>query len=398
MTGRLEILYGRRHGTSRFGHGKVLPGNGPSITGPDERGRRDAAIELCDQAFAIDRSCASAHYYLAAAEYELEDPDRMEDIRRSMAAPGMAAKDRALLFFAGGDRLDAMQQYSDAFSWYRQGNELRVQMLAALGTQYKPAKQEDHVNSLMERFDENVFSSSVGSSGSVTPVFIVGMPRSGTSLVEQIVSAHADVTGAGELLLVGEGVKLFARNPGYPLHLPEPVALAQFAKAYIDRLSRIGPGKRYVTDKNPINFMHLGLIALAFPNARIIHCRRDERDVALSCYFQNFVGSGQSFSYDLEDLAHYQNNYQRLMSHWRRVLPLPMIEIDYEAVVADHEAETHRLLEFLGLGWDPACRDFHSSRRPVITASHTQVRQPIYTRSVGRWRNYAHEMGFAFVP
>ncbi|MCK4869159.1 MAG: sulfotransferase [Alphaproteobacteria bacterium] len=140
--------------------------------------------------------------------------------------------------------------------------------------------------------------------------------------------------------------------------------------------------------------MHLGLIALAFPDALVIHCRRDRRDVALSCYFQNFAGPGQSFSYDMENLEHFHDAYLRIMAHWAEVLPLRTTEVHYEAMIADQEAETRRLLAFLELDWDPACLNFHRNRRPVITASHTQVRQPIYSGSVGRWRNYAQESAF----
>ena len=359
------------------------------------QGRRGDAIVLCGRALAVDRTCAAAHFYLAAAEHDLDDPALLDDIRRSLTAPGIAARERALLYFAGGDRLDAMQQYEEAFSWYRQGNELRVQMLAAAGTLYDRAKHETHVSRLMESFSEAATSSATTGSGSSVPVFIVGMPRSGTSLVEQILSTHSRVAGAGELMLVGEEAARLARLEGYPEHLPDAAALKRFAEGYIGRLSRIGAGSQYVTDKNPANFLNLGLIALALPNARVIHCRRDRRDVALSCYFQNFVGPGQAFSYDLGDLAHYHDAYLRLMRHWQGVLPLAMIDIDYEALVADQEAETRRMLAFLGLEWEPACLDFQHNRRTVATASHTQVRQPIYSRSVGRWRNYAHEMGFA---
>lgn len=359
------------------------------------QGRRSVAVDLCGRALAVDRTCAAAYFYLAAAEHDLDDPARLDDIRRSLKAPGIAAKERALLYFAGGDRLDAMGQYEEAFSWYQQGNELRVQMLAAAGVQYDRANHEAYVSRLVESFGEAAISPPAAGSGSSVPVFIVGMPRSGTSLVEQILSTHPRVTGAGELMLVGEEASRLARLEGYPERLPDAAALKRFAEGYIGRLSRIGAGSQYVTDKNPANFLNLGLIALALPNARVIHCRRDRRDVALSCYFQNFVGPGQAFSYDLGDLAHYHDAYLRLMTHWQGVLPLPMIDIDYEALVADQEAETRRLLAFLGLDWDPACLDFQRNRRVVATASHTQVRQPIYNRSVGRWRNYAHEMGFA---
>lgn len=358
------------------------------------QGLREVAVELCEKALALDRSCAPAHYYLASAQHELGDSSRLEDIRRALKTPGLTESDQALLFFAGGSRLDAAGDYDKAFSWYRRGNNLRGRMLAAQGMQYDPARHDSRVDRTMASFGPTAFVGGARGSDSRQPVFIVGMPRSGTSLVEQILASHADIAGGGELVLVGEEAARLSMSADYLERRPDEATLRQFAERYIDRLSQIGPGKRYVTDKNPTNFLHLGLIAMALPNARIIHCRRDSRDVTLSCYFQNFVGPGQAFSYDLENLAHFHDAYLRIMAHWRRVLPLRIAEIDYETLVADQEAETRRLLTFLELDWDPACLDFHRNRRPVVTASHTQVRQPVHAGSVGRWRNYASEMGF----
>jgi tetratricopeptide (TPR) repeat protein len=358
------------------------------------QGRQAAAVELCERALALNRSCAAAHYYLAGAQHEFEDSSRMEEIRRALKAPGITERDRALLFFAGGDRLGAVGSYGEAFSWYRRGNDVRARMLAAQGMQYDPAQHDARVDRTIASFGPTAFAGGDRGSDSHQPVFIIGMPRSGTSLVEQILSSHGDIAGGGELALVGDEVARLSVSAGYPERRPDGAALKQFAARYIGRLSHVGAGKRYVTDKKPTNFLHLGLIALAFPNARVIHCRRDRRDIGLSCYFQNFTGPGLAFSYDLGNLAHFHDAYLRIMAHWREVLPLSIAEVDYETLVADHETETHRLLTFLECDWDPACLDFHRNRRPVVTASHTQVRRPIYAGSVGRWRNYASEMGF----
>ena len=359
------------------------------------QGRRTDAIELCVRALTLDRSCAAAHFYLAGAQYALGDLSRLTEIERALRAPEITEGDRALLFFAGADRLDAAGDYGEAFSWYRRGNKVRGRMLATQGMDYDPARHDAAVDRTIATFGRAAFAGGRGGSRSRRPVFIVGMPRSGTSLVEQILSSHADVAGAGELSLVGEEAARLSMVADYPRSRPGEAALRRFAGRYTGHLSRIGQGSRYVTDKKPTNFLHLGLIVLAFPNARVIHCRRDRRDVQLSCYFQNFAGPGQAFSYDIENLAHFHDAYLRIMAHWGAVLPLRMTNIHYEAMVADQETETRRLLAFLELDWDPACLDFHRNRRPVITASHTQVRRPIHARSVGRWRNYAHEPEFA---
>lgn len=358
------------------------------------QGRREDAVELCGRALTLDRSCAAAHFHLAGARHEMDNPSRLREIRRALEAPGIGEKNRALLCFAGGDRLDAAGRYGEAFSWYRRGNEPRGRMLAAQGMQYDPARHDAGVNRTMASFGRTAFTGAGGGLESRLPVFIVGMPRSGTSLVEQILSSHAEMAGGGEITLVGEEAARLSMVADYPRRRPAGGVLREFADRYVGHLAKIGPGKQRVTDKMPTNFLHLGLIARAFPNACVIHCRRDRRDVALSCYFQNFTGPGQAFSYDLENLAHFQDAYLRIMAHWREVLPLKMAEIEYETLVTDQEAEIRRLLTFLGLEWDPACLDFHRNRRPVVTASHTQVRHPIHAGSVGRWRNYAREMDF----
>lgn len=352
------------------------------------------AVRLCREALRRYRSCAAAHFYLAAAQYDLANAARTKDIRRALKSPGLTANEKSLLLFAGAARLDAAGDYGEAFSWYRRANALRRRMLSAEGTGYDRERHDARVEKTIAGFGAGSFVSAEKGLSPARPVFIVGMPRSGTSLVEQILSSHREIAGAGELPLVAEEVARLSQSGGFPEKLPDRERLERFAAAYEERLSRVGPGARHVTDKRPTNFLNLGFIALAFPGATVIHCRRDRRDTILSCYFQNFVGAGLPFSYDLEDLAHYYGAYERIMNHWRSVLPLRMLEIDYENLVFDLETETRRLLEFLGVPWNDACLEFHRTKRPVLTASHMQVRQPVYTKSVGRWRNYARRLEF----
>jgi hypothetical protein len=222
------------------------------------------------------------------------------------------------------------------------------------------------------------------------------MPRSGTSLVEQILSTHPGVYGAGELTAIDQ----FARHLGdatgdaYPqsaLHLDQATIDAA-ARQYLAALQDLAPSAIRVTDKMPGNFLHLGLIQLLFPGARVIHCRRDPLDTCLSCYFQQF-NQGQTFSYDLSDLGHHYRQYQRLMRHWQSVISLPMLDVHYEDLVADQEAMSRKMLEFCGLDWTDECMRFYESKRYVATASYDQVRQPIYHKSVGRWRHYERYLG-----
>jgi tetratricopeptide (TPR) repeat protein len=232
-------------------------------------------------------------------------------------------------------------------------------------------------------------------------IFIVGMPRSGTSLTEQIISSHPHAFGSGELTTLdriarrwpdGDDVRPAVAYPGYFPHI-DASGLTEIAYRYLNRLP---PGAREharVTDKMPYNFLHVGTIALLFPGARIIHCIRDAVDTTFSCYLQDFL-EGNAFSNDLEDCGWFYNQYRALMSHWSQVLAdYPMMDLRYEELVADPEPTVRRLLEFCGLEWDPACMSFHTSGRLVHTASYQQVREPLYTRAVGRWKIYEEHLG-----
>ncbi len=219
------------------------------------------------------------------------------------------------------------------------------------------------------------------------------MPRSGTTLVEQILSRHPLVFAAGE---TNDGGRLIARLPGllgaaegYPrcvARLDRATAQDRGRRVPAQAIAARGGEAARVTDKSPLDYLYLGLLAALFPRARVIHCRRDARDVCLSCYFQYFRSGG--FAWDLGDTGRYYRPYERLMDHWRAVLPVEPLEVVYEDLVADQEAVSRRMVAFCGLAWDERCLAFHESRRPVHTASKLQVRRPIYTTSVGRWRHY----------
>jgi len=224
------------------------------------------------------------------------------------------------------------------------------------------------------------------------PVFIVGMPRSGTTLVEQILSSHSQVIGAGELSALR---KVVEDNGVFPDWVPamSGADAQRLGRAYLNRVESLAQGRQRLIDKMPGNFLYAGLIPLILPGARIVHCRRDPVDTCLSCYTKHFNGE-QPFAYDLAELGAFYTGYERLMAHWRQVLPAErFIEIDYEHVVDDLDSEARRLIAFLGLPWEDACLNFHQNRRVVRTASVNQVRQPIYTTSKGRWQQYADHLG-----
>lgn len=291
--------------------------------------------------------------------------------------------------------------YDVAFRHLAEGNRLRREELATRERGYGRPSREQYFTRVIKVFDEAFFERTKGMGNpSKQPIFILGMPRSGTTLCEQILASHSRVYGAGELEGIRDVARLMPRalalpgeTPGsYPFAMERMTnAIAQrFAERYLTQLTQLTRSER-ATDKMPSNYVHVGLIHLLFPNAKIVHCIRNPMDNCLSCYEQNF-SHPTSWSWDLEDIGHYYGQYRKLMAHWNTVLPVPMLEFSYEATVDDFETQARRLLDFCGLEWEPACLDFHRTERPVLTASKGQVRRPIYASSKGKWRVFEREL------
>ena len=227
-----------------------------------------------------------------------------------------------------------------------------------------------------------------------TPVFVLGMPRSGTTLIEQLLAAHPAVHGGGELAVMPRLMQRMHGADGSPrtypefIHLFPPQHFAQTGVQYLAETVKLAPSAKRIVDKMTTNFLFAGLIHLALPDARIIHSRRDPLDTCFSCYNKLFT-AGYDFSYDQTELGRFYRSYQKLMAHWRANMPAShFLEVDYEAVVEDVEGQARRMLEFVGLPWDESVLRFHETERPVRTASLNQVRQPIYASSIGRARVY----------
>ena len=227
----------------------------------------------------------------------------------------------------------------------------------------------------------------------MVPVFIVGMPRSGTTLAEQILASHPQVFGAGELPDIDDISRQLERvvpgNLKYPdcMELAAADTLRAARDGYLRKLADLSSGAHRVTDKMPHNFEHLGLIAALFPNARIVHCIRNPLDTCLSIYFNDF-NAGHGYATDLGMLGEHYNEYHRMMMHWKNVLPIKIFDLVYEDIIRDQEQISRQLLAYCGLDWDPACLEFYKNKRTVSTFSYDQVRKPIYTGSVERWRRY----------
>jgi hypothetical protein len=247
---------------------------------------------------------------------------------------------------------------------------------------------------MLSVFDRD-FCERLAGAGSDTrrPVFVVGLPRSGTTLIEQVLASHSRIHGAGELRLARrsfESIPDLVGRPGPPRdcvsHL-DATAVRRLADEHLDRLAAIDGGVAdRIVDKMPDNYMYLGLLSVLFPRAVFVHCRRDLRDVAVSCWMTDF--RSLRWANHPDHIAQRFHHYRRLMKHWRAVLTVPFLDVDYEETVSDLESVARRLVAACGLEWEPACLEFHRTERPVRTASVTQVRQPVYQRSVARWKNY----------
>jgi tetratricopeptide (TPR) repeat protein len=308
-------------------------------------------------------------------------------LRSAMTSPTMTREIESTICFKLGDLLDKENAYNEAFDYYQRGNMLRP-------VPYQHASQAKRFDALIDFFSkERIARLPRATNHSELPVFIVGMPRSGTTLVESILAIHPQVHGAGELedVLAMRQELHAASGDGraYPDCLENigAATLDQLAAKHLARLESLAPGAARVTDKMPQNFLNLGLIDLLFPNARVIHCARNPVDTCLSIYFQPFM-QHHDYATDLGHIGNYFREYLRLMAHWRGVLRIPLLDLRYEDLVENQEEKVRHLLDFCGLPWDERCLRHHESGRIARTFSYDQVRQPIYKTSIARWKRY----------
>ncbi len=365
-------------------------------------GELEKAISEFRTALRIQPHFARAHAELARLLKSRLSSDEQAAIEAALKRQA-SDEDLAAMHFALAQVEDARDHFERAAEHLRQANALAKSYLDTHGRQYNVAAMSRRVERLTATFTPDYFKRTAGfGDPSERPVFVIGMPRSGTTLVEQILASHPQVFGAGELPFVHRsllrlpaelGLGVDAKGTIEELKYLEqltPSAAQACARWYLDRIRELDGVAERVVDKAPENYLLLGWVVTMFPKARIIHCRRDLRDVALSCWMTEF--RAVNWANDMHHLASRIREYRTLMEHWKVTLSAPMLEMNYEQLVADQESESRKLITWLGLKWDPACLKFHQTRRAVTTPSATQVRQPIYSRSVGRWRHYVNDL------
>jgi tetratricopeptide (TPR) repeat protein len=358
----------------------------------NQLGELESARLHLKEAIRLRPDYAEAYHSLARSGRFAADEEFLQRVEDLCHNDRFSRRDLSFLHFAAGKILNDMGEYERAFAHYRLGNKLH-------DASYDRNAEERYVADQIEVFGPSLFDRfKERGNASDAPIFIVGMPRSGTTLAEQVLSSHPKVKGVGELkdihLIAG---MLAQRTPDklrYPRCLDQidPAVLDEFSAKYFERTARLAPGADRVVDKNPANYRLLGLLAVMFPNAHFIHCTRSALDTCVSCYVTKF-NDGLDYSFSLKNLGHYYRQYDRLMKHWRDVLPAPIFELRYEDMIMNQERTTRDLLDFCGLPWDPQCERFFETERAVRTASSWQVRQPLYSSSVDRWKRY--ESGLA---
>lgn len=352
----------------------------------DQLGQRDDAIAHYREAIRIQPGYAEAHRNLARMDPSGADAAAIE---RLLASPSLSEREAIHCHFALGSIYDRTKDFDRAFENYSRGNRLGRKAVA-----YDASKWTRYIDGLIEAFSADFFSDKAHpGSESELPVLIVGMPRSGTTLMEQIVASHGDVHGAGELPSFGRFEEELARRFGDSgsfaaalRQLDQPTIL-EYSERYLTELRGLAPDAKRVTDKMPGNFVQIGLIKTLFPNCRIIHCRRNALDTCLSNYF-NYFAAGNQYSFDLEELGRHYLDYEKIMAHWNTIFQREILEVQYEELVADQESVVRGVVEYLGLEWDDRCLKHYENRRAVHNLSSRQVRKPVYASSVDRWKNY----------
>ncbi|MEE8370662.1 MAG: sulfotransferase, partial [Sphingomonadales bacterium] len=360
-------------------------------------GEREKSLAHLERALDANPDFVEAHFhYSRLSGREAGDPvlARLEALKTD---PALAPNDRVNLGFSLGNFYNRLADYERAFENFAEGNRAARELAEAGGYGFKEAQERRWMEQVAAVFSRDFLeTASDYGSDSELPVFVIGMPRSGTTLLEQIMASHSLAAGAGELDAVPglhrELISEIGDDMAGPLADVLGQKAADWAARYLEAMPEAGAGVLRIVDKMPVNFLYAGFIRCLFPRARIIHIRRSGLDICVSMFTNKFSKS-YTYATDLGDLGRYYRLYEALMDHWRKALPGAYLEVAYEDLVADQEAQSRRIIEFLGLEWEEACLEFHKTKERIFTFSASQVRKPMNASSVGRWRNYERHLG-----
>jgi len=353
-------------------------------------GQQEEGIAAYRAAKALRPDYGETHYSLSNLKTFRFEQSEVDDMEHQLAQQGLG-KDSVVHFsFALGKAYEDQKDFDKAFAYYERANKAHRETIP-----YDPVQTEIIHGKIRDVFSAELFATTAATAPGCTddsPIFILGLPRSGSTLLEQILASHSLVEGTSELpdlSMVSQSLTNAKRGIGYPAIVPELTVdeLTELGQKYIDQTMRHRSGSRFFTDKMPNNFPHIGFLQLILPNAKIIDARRHPLDSCMGCFKQHFA-KGQTFTYDLFELGEFYLEYDLMMKHWDEVLPGKVLHVQYEDVVADLETQVRRILDYCGLPFEQACLDFHENERAVRTASSEQVRQPIYSGSVNSWKRF----------
>lgn len=358
-----------------------------------DNGQLEEAISNYRMAIAEKPDYAEAFRHLAFAKKHIKYDDEIKAMEELFAESGISDTQRMHLSFGLGKAHEELKEFEKAFPYILTGNRIKRRLL---GHPFEEKKA--YFDQLKKTFNRSLFDANPNTGcKDKSPIFILGMMRSGTSLTEQILASHSKIRGAGELTTINDVLRTSLSGPDGVLQINnirkrKAVELERMGLEYVEIVRKNFNSAKFITDKMPSNFLYIGLIKLILPNAKIIHCTRNPLDNCLSIFKNYFSAMDHAYAYDLEDLGRYYTLYRDLMIHWHEVLPGFIHDIQYEEMVADQETSSREILNFCGLEWEDACLNFHQTKRSVKTASGEQVRNPIYNSSIQSWQNYETQL------